>query len=246
MENRKLIEVCFSPKLFSDVLVNKDHIVVIVDVFRATSSICTAFENGAKSIIPVAELADVESYKNQGYLIAGERNGVTIEGADFGNSPFNFSAANVAGKEIVLTTTNGTQAIEMAKKSGCSAIVIGSFLNLKALGNWLTEQNKDVVVLCAGWKNKFNLEDSLFAGALVDYLSDSIDFEFNRSCDSAMAAQDLWQIAKEDLVDYLDKSSHRHRLKQMVLDDVIEYCLTPNSTKVIPVYTDGKIVNVIG
>jgi len=243
-DNRKMIEVCFSPKLFSEILLKDDYIVVVVDVFRATTSICTAFEHGAKSVVTVAGVKDAPPYREKGYVVAGERDGKIIEGADFGNSPFNFSKQNVDGKDIVITTTNGTQAVEIAKQGNPTDIVFGSFLNLRALGNWLTEQNKNIVILCAAWKNKFNLEDSIYAGALVDYLSNSLDFNFNNSCDSAMAAQDLWLGSKDNLVDYIEKSSHRNRLREMMLDDVIEYCLTLNTSKKIPVLRGDKFVAV--
>ena len=242
IENKKTIEVCFTPILYPYKLIKKDFVVIIVDVLRATTTICTAFQNGAKAIIPIANLEDINKYKNNGFIIAGERDGIKLENADLGNSPFNFTKEIVADKTIVITTTNGTQAIEIAKDA--DNIVIGSFLNLNAIGNWITEQNKNVVILCAGWKNKFNLEDTLFAGALVEYLSDSLNFNLNLSCDSAVAALDLWTIAKEDLLDYVEKTSHRHRLKRMVLDDVIEYCFTPNVSEVIPAYIDGKLIDI--
>jgi len=242
IENKKTIEVCFTPILYPYKLIKKDFVVIIVDVLRATTTICTAFQNGAKAIIPIANVEDIIKYKNNGFIIAGERDGIKLENADLGNSPFNFTKEIVADKTIVITTTNGTQAIEMAKDA--DSIVIGSFLNLNAIGNWITEQNKNVIILCAGWKNKFNLEDTLFAGALVEYLSDSLNFNLNLSCDSAVAALDLWTIAKEDLLDYVEKTSHRHRLKRMVLDDVIEYCFTPNVSEVIPAYIDGKLIDI--
>jgi len=242
IENKKTIEVCFTPILYPYKLIKKDFVVIIVDVLRATTTICTAFQNGAKAIVPIANVEDINKYKNNGFIIAGERDGIKLENADLGNSPFNFTKEVVADKTIVITTTNGTQAIEMAKDA--DSIVIGSFLNLNAIGNWITEQNKNVIILCAGWKNKFNLEDTLFAGALVEYLSDSLNFNLNLSCDSAIAALDLWTIAKEDLLDYVEKTSHRHRLKRMVLDDVIEYCFTPNVSEVIPAYIDGKLIDI--
>ena len=242
IENKKTIEVCFTPILYPYKLIKKDFVVIIVDVLRATTTICTAFQNGAKAIIPIANVEDINKYKNNGFIIAGERDGIKLENADLGNSPFNFTKEIVADKTIVITTTNGTQAIEMANDS--DSIVMGSFLNLNAIGNWITEQNKNVIILCAGWKNKFNLEDTLFAGALVEYLSDSLNFNLNLSCDSAIAALDLWTIAKEDLLDYVEKTSHRHRLKRMVLDDVIEYCFTPNISEVIPAYIDGKLIDI--
>lgn len=240
--NRKTLEVCFTPVLYPYKLINENYVVVIVDVLRATTTICTALMNDAKAVIPVAKVEDLGAYKKEGHVIAGERDGMKLDVADLGNSPFNFNKETVGGKTVVISTTNGTQAIEIAK--GSDAIIMGSFLNLNAIGNWITEQDKNVIILCAGWKNKFNLEDTLFAGALVEYLSDSLNFNVNLSCDSAVAAMDLWQIAKEDLMDYVEKTSHRHRLKKMILDDVLEYCFTPNITKVIPAYIDGQIINI--
>jgi len=215
-------------------------VVVIVDILRATTAMCTAFANGAKAIIPVAKVADAYQYRNEGCLIAGERDGIVIEGADFGNSPFNFTKENVTGKTIAITTTNGTQAIEMSKC--CNKVAIGAFSNLNAVGEWLIKQNQNIVILCAGWKNRFNLEDSIFAGALTEYLLNRKDLNSKVDCDSAIAAIDLWNIAKTDLVEYIQKSSHRHRLKRLGLDDVIEYCFTLNTTNVVPVLKGDRLI----
>jgi len=234
------LEVCFSPANFPFYQNKENAVIVIVDILRATTAICTAFHYGVDKIIPVAELEEVYRYKQNDYLIAGERDGNLIEGADFGNSPFNFMDDRVKGKTIVLTTTNGTQAVEMAKC--CSEIWIGSFINLNAICNKLIEKNKDVLVLCAGWKNRFNLEDSLFAGALAELLQNKANFRLN--CDSAMASLDLWMLAKMNILAYIEKSSHRHRLKKMGLDDVLEYCFTLNLTDSIPVYKDNYFVDV--
>lgn len=240
-DNKKeyLIEVCFSPAMFPFYKCD-NSIVVIVDILRATTAMCTAFENGVKNIIPVADLRDAEFYKQKGFIIAGERDGKILEEADLGNSPFNFMGEFFKGKTIVVSTTNGTQAIEMAKTA--DNIVIGSFLNINALSEWILKQNKNVVILCAGWKNKFNLEDSLFAGALSELLI--LTDSFSVKCDSAMAAIDLWNIAKSDLLGYIEKASHRHRLKKLGLDDILEYCFTLNQNKVIPVLEGNSLINV--
>jgi 2-phosphosulfolactate phosphatase len=237
--NRNL-EVCFSPANFPFYQNKEQSIIVIVDILRATTAICTGFENGVSRIIPVASLEETYKYKNSGYLIAGERDGKVIDGADFGNSPFNFTREAVHNKTIVITTTNGTQAIEMAKD--CSEILLGSFLNLSSLSSYLIKQHKDVMVLCAGWKNRFNLEDSIFAGALAEIMQSKAEFSLN--CDSAMASLDLWKLAKNNVLEYIEKSSHRHRLKKMGLDDVLEYCFTPDITEAIPVYKDNYFTEI--
>ena len=160
MVKRKL-ETCFTPALYEPDL-HDNSIVVIIDILRATSAICTAFANGATSIIPVADLDEAREYKKKGYLVAAERDGYVLDFADFGNSPFNFTRERVEGRTIVYSTTNGTGIIRMA--SSANAIVVGSFLNISSIIKWLLEQEKDVVLFCAGWKNRFNLEDSLCAG----------------------------------------------------------------------------------
>src|ERR1035437_1519640 len=147
------IDACFSPYLYP-VYKDDDSIVVIIDVLRATSAICVAFENGAKKIIPVATVEEARKYKQKGFLVGAERDGLPLEGFDFGNSPFNYMGDHVKGKTIVLTTTNGTQAIEAAKHA--HKVVIGSFLNIDALCSWLVSANKNILLLCSGWKNKFN------------------------------------------------------------------------------------------
>lgn len=228
------IEVCYTPQAYS--LFHKDEaIVVVIDVFRATSAIVTAFYNGVNKMIPVATVEEAKEYQKNGFMAAAERNGEMIEGFELGNSPFGYMNNKVKGKTIAISTTNGTQAIEASRKA--SKIVVGSFLNLDILCEYLTEQKKDVILLCAGWKNKFNLEDTLFAGAVVERLTNVADYE--TKCDSAIASKHLYNIAKNDLFEFLENSSHRNRLAKLDLERDIKYCLTPNQCPVIPVM-EGK------
>jgi len=239
-EENKNLEVCFSPANFPFYENKENSIIVIVDILRATTAICTAFEYGVAKIIPVPSLQETYKYKQNGYLIAGERDGKVIDGAYFGNSPFNFMTENIKNKTVVITTTNGTQAIEMAKN--CAEIYIGSFLNLNALCQLLIKKNKNVIILCASWKNRFNLEDSIFAGAVCEILQKKANYNLN--CDSAMASLDLWLLAKNNILNYIEKSSHRHRLKKLLLDDVLEYCFTKNITNTIPVFKDNYLIDI--
>lgn len=238
MSRKHQIEVCFSPAVYHR-FHNNEANVVVVDILRATSAICTAFMNGAGSVIPVSTLEEALQYKNLGYLVAAERDGIVRDFADFGNSPYNFTPDRVNGKTIVYSTTNGTHAINVAKDS--NLVLVGSFLNMTAVADMLVADNRDVVILCAGWKDRFSLEDSIFAGALVEQLLLSDAFETN--CDSGIAAQDLWSIAKTDLSGYIQKAAQRHRLKKNNLDDVINYCLTIDQTKIVPVFIDNKLIN---
>jgi 2-phosphosulfolactate phosphatase len=234
------VETCFSPALFPHIITKENYVVVVIDILRATTAICTAFKNGATEVLPVAKIEDTAKYRPLGYLVAGERDGIVIEGADFGNSPFNFTEENVKGKKIVITTTNGTQTVELAKSS--DTIVLGAFSNISVLTDWLTSQNKNVVLFCSGWKNKFNIEDSVMAGDLASRL---LKKGFCSTCDSTAAAIDLWNIAKTDLLAYIEKASHRHRLKKLGLDDVLEYCFTPDTAEVIPLLQNNSFFNVL-
>jgi 2-phosphosulfolactate phosphatase len=237
MERLYTLEVCFSPALFR-FYQDKNVIVIVVDTLRATSAICTAFMNGVKKLIPVGTVDEARSYKKKGYLVAAERDGFVLDFADFGNSPFNFTSDRVKGKTIVYSTTNGTQAIQVA--GSCYKVIIGSFLNLSAICEWAMQQNRNVLILCAAWRNKFNLEDSVLAGAIVERLLGNK--KYYTICDSALAALDLWLLSKSDLVGYIDKAAHRSRLRDRGLDDVIEYCHTPDLTDVIPVLEENYIV----
>jgi 2-phosphosulfolactate phosphatase len=232
-----ILETCFSPVLF-EVEGHTDSIVVIIDVLRASSAICTAFANGAASIIPVADVAEAKKYKSEGYLVAAERDGFVLDFADFGNSPFNFTKEKVTGKTIVFSTTNGTGIIKLA--SPAYMAVIGSFLNLGALISWLIKQDRNVLLLCAGWKNRFNIEDTLCAGAIAEKLLKSGFYA--TICDSTHAAIDLWSLARNDLPGYIEKAAQRTRLRDKKLDDCIGFCLTPDFTDKIPVIKNGVLV----
>lgn len=231
------LQVCLTPALLP--LYNvEDYIVVVIDIFRATTSICYGIENGALAIIPVAKVEECHSYREiePGHLLAAERDGEIVDGFDFGNSPFSYTKEKVAGKTIVLTTTNGTQALHLSRKA--KKIVIGAFLNLTALCNWLKEQDENILLVCSGWKNNFNLEDTLFAGAVVEQLRSATFI----ADDPAIAANDLYNIAKDDLNGYLKKTSHSERLKALGIEADIEFCLRVDLTTAIPILDGDALV----
>lgn len=237
-QSKNKIEVCFSPTLFPVYFENQNCIVVVIDVLRATTAICAAFEDGVEAVIPVASIEEAMEYKNKGYIVGAERNAEVLEGFDFGNSPLTFKNGNYKGKTIVLTTTNGTQAIEVAKNA--KIVIIGAFYNLDAVCDFLEKEDKDVLLLCAGWKERFNLEDTLFAGAVVEKLSENI--RFHDLADSAIAANHLYKQAKGNLYQFLSESSHRKRLSNLNLEEDIICCLTPNQSKKVPVLKEEKLV----
>lgn len=238
MDERKRIEVCFTPDEYEHYKEGHFEIVVVIDVLRATSSICSAFENGIKAIIPVPTVEEALAYQKKGYLVGGERQGKIIDGFDFGNSPFAFEDEKYNNQEVVLTTTNGTRAMNVAK--GAEKLVIGSFLNLDALSDWLIQQNKNVLCLCSGWQGRFNLEDSLCAGAISDILLATGNFTSDE--DASVACKYLFQSAKKSYFGFLKSSSHRRRLKNLNLNEDVKFCLTPNQTSIIPILDNGKLV----
>ncbi len=232
------LEVCLSPAIYSK-HADDNNLVVIVDILRATSSMCAALHNGVKSLIPVSGIEEAREMKQQGYMVASERDGYVLDFADFGNSPFNFTPEIVKGKEIVYSTTNGTRCIHMASHS--KAVVIGSFLNISALADWLIQQDAPVLIFCASWKDRFSLEDTVFAGALAERLLQSGKFE--SICDAVTASIDLWNLAKADLYGYIQKAAQKTRLASKGLDNCIEYCLTADQTRVVPVFQNDQLVD---
>jgi len=228
----KTIDVCLSPELMHLYTVEEKS-VVVVDILRATSSMTTAFAHGVESIYPVAKLDDCRNMKEKGYLIAGERDGEKVADFDLGNSPFEYMNESLKGKQVALTTTNGTQAI--AKSIGAKEIIIGAFLNLSAVAEHLIKSNNDILIVCAGWKGKVNLEDTIFAGALIEKLKN----HFSLACDAPLVAQHLYLCAKDDLVKFLSASSHVKRLNRLNIHEDMEFCLTIDTYKVVPVLVDG-------
>ena len=239
MDDRKHVEVCFTPGEYA-YFKGEYEIVVVIDVLRATSAICAAFHHGINSIIPVATIEEAREYQAKGYLVGAERMGQIVDGFDFGNSPYSYMREELVGKDVVLTTTNGTKALSIASEA--PIVVVGSLLNLDAICEWLAEQDKNILCLCSGWQDKFNLEDTICAGAISDYLLGTGKFTSRE--DSSIAAKYLYLSAWVNPLGYLKSSSHRRRLKNLNLNEDIKYCLTPNQTDVIPILKDGKLVKI--
>lgn len=230
----KTVDVCLSPDLMHLYSLH-DKTVVVVDILRATSCMTTAFAHGVKNITPFAGLEECRAMKVNECFTAGERNGEKVEGFDLGNSPFEYMNEKLKGKSIAFTTTNGTQAIEKSK--GAKEIIIGSFLNLSAVAKHIKQNDNNVLIVCAGWKGKVNLEDTLFAGALIEKLGEAI----KPDCDAPLMALHLYQEGKNDMVEFLKNSSHVQRLNKLHIHKDIEFCLTPDQYNVVPVLRDGVL-----
>ena len=230
----------FSPALLH--LYDVNHaIVVIIDVLRATSTIATALYNGAKCVIPVDSVAKcIELGRQIDGITAGERDGQIAEGLKYGNSPFEYPPEFIKGRTLVLTTTNGTKLLHMALDRGAGQIITGSFPNISAVCQYLLSQNLNVILGCAAWKDKVNIEDLLFAGAVINTVKEKYDI----NCDSSQIAETLYLDAKKDLFEFMKakNASHYHRLSGYGLEKDIRYCLTPDLANVLPFYENGKLI----
>ncbi len=217
-----------------------NSIIVIIDVFRATSTIASALFNGAKCVIPVDSVPKaIDISKNIGGIAAGERDGKIAEGLEHGNSPLEYNREFIENKTLVLTTTNGTRLLQMALDKNADTIISGSFPNLSSVADYLIAEKKDVVLGCAGWKDRFNLEDTLFAGAVINRVKKHFDIH----CDSSLMAEDIYLKNKNNLMGFVPKLTHYHRLvERFGLIEDIKYCLTDDIANVLPLYVDGKLV----
>lgn len=240
MQTKKpTLYTCLSPALLN-LYDLKNAVVVIIDVFRATSTIASVLKNGAKCIIPVDTVAKaIAISKKIDAIAAGERDGQIAEGLKHGNSPLEYSRDFIGGKTLVLTTTNGTKLLQMALDNNADTIISGSFPNLSSVCKYLVEQNKNVVLGCAGWKDRYNIEDTLFAGAVISKIKE----HFTIHCDSSLTAELLYEANKNDIIGFAPKLTHYHRLvDRFGLIEDINFCLTADSADVLVVYEEGKLI----
>ncbi len=224
------IEVIHTPALLP-LYDLKDKVVVVIDILRATTTMCVAFQTGVSKILPVSTPEECLLFKDFDFIIAAERNAQKVGGFDLGNSPFEYENPILAGRNIAFTTTNGTKAIKMAKEMNPAAILIGSFLNISALCKQIQASNKDLILLCAGWKDKFNLEDTLFAGAVINQLLET----YEMLDDAALCAHALYAQHEGDLETLVRKSSHAQRFTLLHLQtDDVKYCLQIDTCNIVP------------
>lgn len=231
------IEICFTPDLIH-LHKLEGKIVVVVDIFRATSTMVSALAHGISSIKTCADLEECRALNSEGYLIAGERNGITAEGFQLGNSPLAYLTWEFANQKLAMTTTNGTLAI--SKSVGADEILIGAFPNLSSTVSYIQSRHQDVLVHCAGWKGKFNLEDSLYAGALVKALESTHEAED----DGAIAMKSLYEKEGHDLKGFLSQASHAKRLQNHNIDSDIDFCLTLDLYSLVGKVEDGILTGI--
>ncbi len=234
-ESMKSLDVCLSPQMI-DAHSLPGSVVVVVDILRATSCIITAIAHEVASIKPVDSLMECRRLQEKGYIGAAERGGQMVDGFQLGNSPFSYMDPSLQGLNIAMTTTNGTEAITRSK--GANQVLIGSFLNFNTIVNYLTRLPYDVLILCAGWKGLVNMEDTIYAGALVHALQK----EFELEGDAPIVAKELYLKARNDVKGFLSHCSHYQRLMRLDLEKDIDFCLQTDRYKVIPVLKNRHLV----
>lgn len=232
---------CLSPALLNSYPVS-DSIVVIIDVLRATSTIATALFNDAESVVPVTSVEEcIAAGSKDNCITAGERDGKVADGLTYGNTPFQYTKSFVAGKTLVLTTTNGTKLLHQALNNKAGSIITGSFANLSAVCNYIVVEKRPVILACAAWKDKVNIEDTLFAGAVISRVKD----HFKIDCDSSKIAETLYTVARGDMFAFMKENdaSHYHRLMNYGLEKDIRYCLGTDLANVLVIFKEGKLVS---
>jgi 2-phosphosulfolactate phosphatase len=240
MSTKPALYTSLSPALLNLYDVNTS-IVVIIDVLRATSTIATALHNGAKGIIPVDSVDEcIRIGKQMGAITAGERDGKVAEGLQYGNSPFEYPESFIAGQTLVLTTTNGTKLLHMALSNGAHQIITGSFANIDAVCEHLIASKKPVLLGCAAWKDRINIEDTLFAGAVIERIKNHFDI----NCDASKMAMSIYNESEGNLFEYIKTKNitHYQRLASYGLEKDIQHCLTNNTAPVLPVYENGRLI----
>lgn len=205
--------------------------VAVIDVFRATSVMVTALGNGAAEIIPRTgieesfKLRDVlaTAYPEAKILLGGERKTVMIEGFDLDNSPLRYSRDRVEKATIVMSTTNGTRAVNCAQ-GAAKEIYIAALLNADAVSKRLGELGDDVTLVCSGRQDRFTIEDGLCAGMMARYLASHYEYSMTDFAWWCAEVYDRWQ---DDLLGALDHCEHYHNIKERWAED-IAWCLERN------------------
>jgi 2-phosphosulfolactate phosphatase len=228
----KNLSICYLPAQWLAFAPDRlrDSVCVVIDVIRATSTIATALANGATGIRPVASVAEAEQLKAQrpDLLLAGERHGRALPGFDLGNSPRTMTAETVGGRELILTTTNGTQALAACR--GARAIVTVSLLNLAATAEKLRALGPPWIVVCAGFEGDFGLDDTLVAGALAEALEELSPF----------AA--LYRSVSQDLAATLLHSQAGQELVKIGLQDDVPFCAERDRFTLVPMLGEDGVL----
>jgi 2-phosphosulfolactate phosphatase len=212
-------------------------ITVVIDVLRATSVIITALGNGADWVKPVIEVDAAWKLKKDhpDAILGGERDALKIKGFDNGNSPFEYSEDKVIGKGIILTTTNGTKALNNSHDA--DEVLIGAFLNMNSVADYIVKSEKRTHILCAGTRGDFSLDDFLCAGGIISGISIYSDVNLD---DLGLLARKFWESEGSNN-DKLRDCKHYNTLIERGFEKDLEYCLGMDTHDVVPRMESGKI-----
>jgi len=230
------MDVCFSPEMVTSHSL-KHKTVVVADILRASSSITAGIQGGVQAIRPVEQIHRRHYWQERGYLLGGERGGVMIDGFDLGNAPMDYLKAGAKKQKIIMTTTNGTRAIQASKHA--DQLLVGSFLNLEAIAEFLQNDRPSLLVVCSGWQGTPSLEDSLFAGALLERLGPGYSTPVS---DGARLAITNYRYHQDRILEAVRESSHGQRLLDMNREEDIEFCLQESIYPVVPILRGEEIV----
>lgn len=241
------IELVLSPALYEGRQLKEHHAVVAVDILRATTAICTAFQAGAYEVVPLTSLDALPYYAQQGYTLAAERNGLKVHGAKCGNSPTEYMSMDLRGQRVAYSTTNGT--VSIVRSANSDFLTVGAFSNLSVLADFLAKSCPfdNLVLLCSGWNGDPCIEDTLFCGALIGRLQ-ALGKELSFVNDASMVALDMWQCVSDRVAEYCSKATHVQRLLRLGYAKDIQFAFRIDTCPVLPVYVASskslKIVDI--
>lgn len=220
----------------------KNRTVVVIDVLRACSTIVTALANGARAVLPVADMAQagrIASNLNRSvYRLGGERDGKKIDGYDLGNSPREYTLEAVEGRDVILNTTNGTLALTRAR--GAKELLVGCFLNAQRVVDRVEHAGRDVTIICAGRRNRISLEDTLCAGLLLYRLWNGTEPDV--TTDTAHIAFSQYLRDREDVTQALRRSESARLLADLDAKEDVRYCLQVDELPLLPRFEDNRLL----
>ncbi len=235
------IEVLFTPGAI-DELQLRDKNVVVIDVLRASTTIVTALANGAKEIIPVSSVESAVKISGNLFgdviLLGGERNGKLIEGFNLGNSPQEYTEEVVRNKSIIFSTTNGSQA--MVRSRYARNLVIGAFINVSKVVDFIRELSSDFSIICAGKQGAFCIEDAVCAGMIIQKLSDSEEAELSLS-DASQASVMLYKSYGKNILSMIKKSEHGQYLAGIGFGDDLKICAGVDTCPALPIFSGNVL-----
>lgn len=230
------IEVSLSPALYPYRTIREHHATVAIDLLRATTAVCAAFQAGCSSVVPLDTLEGLVPYRELGFQLAAERGGKKVGDAEYGNSPTEYLRHDMSGIKLAYSTTNGT--VTILRGADANLTLVGSFSNLTTLCDRLQKENMDVVLLCSGWQQDFCIEDTLVAGAIIEKLS-TLNSQISIHGDAATMALAMWQLAKDDPYEYCQRCTHVHRLYGLGAAEDVRFAFRQDTCPVVPVLKNG-------